>query len=328
MDSPVEPYKKPAAVDPEMQPALDAFVQSLPDPDAPLTLEQVHGIRAMFANLPRPSDEELSRDGTFVVTRENAPGLNGAPDVPLLVFRPHGPSTPPRSLVWIHGGGMIFGDYRDGLDELLDDAAALGAALVAVNYRLAPETPHPGPLEDCYAALLWAQQHASPDGSSAVVAVGASAGGGLAAGAALMSLERGDVHLAGQMLLSPMLDHRNDSASMRNLPHPTIWSRRSNGFGWNALLGEGSASPLASPALATLDQLTGLAPTFISVGGADGFRDEDSEFALRASRAGVLVEFHLWPGGYHGFEGMAPDAAVSRAARAARSAWLTRILST
>lgn len=223
---------------------------------------------------------------------------------------------------------MIFGDYRDGLDELLDDAAALGAALVAVNYRLAPETPHPGPLEDCYAALLWAQQHASPDGSSAVVAVGASAGGGLAAGAALMSLERGDVHLAGQMLLSPMLDHRNDSASMRNLPHPTIWSRRSNGFGWNALLGEGSASPLASPALATLDQLTGLAPTFISVGGADGFRDEDSEFALRASRAGMLVEFHLWPGGYHGFEGMAPDAAVSRAARAARSAWLTRILST
>lgn len=317
---------QPAAIDPELRPALDAFAANLPEPGAPMTAESLPGVRAMLASLPRPSDEQLGREGRFLVEHAVAPGLDGAPDVPLLVLRPRGADAT-GCLVWLHGGGMIFGSRYDGIDEMADYADAMSMVLVSVEYRLAPETPYPGPVDDGIAALRWVAENADALGVpiDAVVLAGGSAGGGLAAMAAARLRAEEAPALRGLMLLAPMLDDRNTSDSVRQLPPATIWSREANGFGWRSLLGSDAAA--GSPAPARIADLSGMPQGYIDVGGADGFRDEDAAFALGLSRDGVLVEFHLWAGGYHGFEGMAPAAAVSAAARSARADWLRRLLS-
>lgn len=316
------------AVEPELEPALTSFMATLPEGAGALSVEVLQGIRTMI-NSGLPTLTELSHGGSFTVEETAAPGLNDAPPVPLLVFRPTWTERPSGCIFWVHGGGMVFGSNREGLREILDHAQAVSAVVISVDYRLAPETAHPGPVEDCYAGLLWTAEHLSEWSVPAdcLVLAGGSAGGGLAAAAALMSRDLGGPELRGQMLLAPMLDHRNDTASMAQLGDAAIWTRDANGFGWNSLLGisgSGNVSPYASPSLAR--DLTRLPVSYIDVGGADGFRDEDAEYALRLGRAGVLVEFHIWPGGYHGFEGMVPDAGVSRAALAARERWLARLL--
>ena len=105
------------------------------------------------APTPRPNNEQLSRGGTYRVEERYAPGPEGGPEVALLICRPADVSAPIPALYWIHGGGMVLGTYRDNLDRVLDLAGPVGAAVVSVEYRRAPEAPHPGPVEDCYAGL-------------------------------------------------------------------------------------------------------------------------------------------------------------------------------
>ncbi len=235
------------------------------------------------------------------------------------------------ALYFIHGGGMIAGTARDPLlGESLDLAEPLGAAVVSVDYRLAPETPHPGPVEDCYAGLVWTAEHADdlgidPERSSLI---GGSAGGGLAAALALLARDRGGPALAGQLLMCPMLDDRNDSPSVHQMAELPMWNRQANEVGWTALLGDARGGPDVSPyaAPARADDLSGLPPAFIDVGSADTFRDEDVDYATRIWQAGGIAELHVWPGGYHGFDGIVPHAALSKAAVAARATWLARLL--
>jgi acetyl esterase/lipase len=107
-----------------------------------------------------------------------------------------------------------------------------------------------------------------------------------------------------------------------------MWNRAANEVGWTALLGDArggpDVSPYAAPARAT--DLSGLPPAFVDVGSVDTFRDEDVTYATRIWQAGGVAELHVWPGGYHGFDGITPDAAMSRAAVAARENWLRRLL--
>ena len=281
---------------------------------------------------PRPDNEQLSRGGKYLVEERYVRGPDGGPDVLLLVCRPTGGSAPTPALYWIHGGGMILGTYRDNLDRVLDLAGPVGAAVVSVEYRRAPETPHPGPVEDCYAGLAWLAEHAAElgvDGDRIVVA-GGSAGGGLAAGVALLCRDRRGPALAGQLLICPMIDDRNDTPSAHQMAELPMWNRGANEVGWTALLGEhrGTAdvSPYAAPARA--EDLSGLPPAYIDVGSTDTFRDEDVDYASRIWLAGGVAELHVWPGGYHGFEGIAPQAGISKAAVAARVDWLRRLLPT
>jgi acetyl esterase/lipase len=249
----------------------------------------------------------------------------------LLICRPTGVTAPVPVLYGIHGGGMIMGDNRGGLPLLLDFVADLGMAVVSVEYRLAPETPHPGPVEDCYAGLTWVASHASEIGvdPARIVVGGVSAGGGLSAGVALLSRDRGGPALAGQLLICPMLDDRNESVSARQMAGLGVWDLAANDVGWSALLGPArggpDVSPYAAPARA-LD-LSGLPPAYIDVGSAETFRDEDVAYASRIWRAGGVAELHVWPGGFHGFEGAVPQAALSRDAKASVTAWLRRLLS-
>lgn len=317
----------PVPFDPELAVALDVMAEVEVPPLRADTLSTLRELQATRA----PSDEDLRRGGAFTLTDRTAPGPEGAPDVPVLVCLPTAAGTPLGVVYYVHGGGMVYGGNR-GIELLafLAVAEELRLAVFAVDYRVAPENPDPAPVEDCYAGLLWTVEQAVELGVAAdrIVIAGASAGGGLAAGTALLARDRGGPALAGQMLLCPMLDDRNDTPSARQMTGLGVWDSGANEFGWTALLGERRGGPDVSPyaAPARAKDLSGLPPAFIDVGSAETFRDEDVAYASRLWQAGVQAELHVWPGGFHGFFILAPDAEISRAATAARAPWLRRLL--
>jgi acetyl esterase/lipase len=315
----------PPPFDPELAAALAVLAADLPSsitPDMIAALRQVPLLSA--------TDDDLRRDGVFEVSERAVPGPVGAPDISLLICRPAGATTPRPAVYHSHGGGMILGDNRTGVTEMLDWAQDLQMVVVSVEYRLAPETPHPGPVEDCYAGLVWTAEHAGELGidPSRIIVAGGSAGGGLSAALALMARDRGGPALLGQMLIYPMLDDRNDTPSARQMAGLGVWDRVSNETGWTALLGAARGGPDVSPyaAPAREKDLSGLPPAFIDVASAETFRDEDVTYASRIWHAGGVAELHVWPGGFHGFDGLAPHAVVSQEARAARVRWLRRLL--
>src|SRR4051812_8151676 len=316
----------PPPFDPECAVALEQFAEAF---SAPLTAELIPVLRQSPLT-PRPSDDDLRRGGAFTLEERSVPGPEGAPEVSLLICRPTAATGPTAAMYFAHGGGMVVGDNRSGVLGVVEHAEELGMAVVSVEYRLAPETPHPGPVEDCYAGLLWTAAHAAELGidPARIVVAGASAGGGLAAALALMARDRGGPALLGQLLLCPMLDDRNDTVSARQMAGLGVWDRTANDTGWTVLLGDArggpDVSPYAAPARAT--DLSGLPPAFIDVGSAETFRDEDVDYATRIWQAGGIAELHVWPGGFHGFDGFAPDATISREAREARTRWLRRLL--
>ncbi|MPY58216.1 alpha/beta hydrolase [Streptomyces spongiae] len=316
----------PPPFDPELAAALEVLAESLP---SSFTLDGIAELRQGLALLDLP-EESLSREGFFEVEDRAVPGPRGAPDISLLICRPAGSGGGRPVIYHTHGGGMILGNNRIGVDLVLDWARELDAVVVSVEYRLAPEHPHPAPVEDVYAGLLWTAEHAKEIGGDPerIVIAGASAGGGLTAALALLARDRGGPRPLGQMLMCPMLDDRNDTPSAHQMAGLGVWDRASNETGWTALLGGlrggPDVSPYASPARA--EDLSGLPPALLDVGSAETFRDETVAYASRIWQAGGVAELHVWAGGFHGYEGFAPQAAVSQATVGARLAWLRRLL--
>jgi acetyl esterase/lipase len=197
---------------------------------------------------------------------------------------------------------------------------ASGVPMLSVEYRLAPEHPHPVPVEDAYAGLRWLVAHASELGVDPrrIAVMGDSAGGGLAAGVALLARERGKV-LCRQILIYPMLDDRTVAADPALVPFAS-WTYDDNFTGWHALLGDrmvaGRVPAIAAPSRA-LD-LTGLASAYVEVGELDIFRDEDIDYARRLAAAGVSAELHVLPGAPHGFDRIAPESGVAKRSMADR----------
>ncbi|WP_206051593.1 alpha/beta hydrolase [Nocardioides ferulae] len=317
---------QPPPYDEECAAALEPLAELLA---LPVTLEVIPWLRS---HLLTSGDDELRLGGAYEVTEHAVPALSGAPDVPLLACLPTDADGPVAAIYTIHGGGMVSGDVRSGvLDVQTSWGRPLGAAVVSVGYRLAPETRHPGPVEDCYAGLCWLADHAGELGidPGRIVVTGGSAGGGLAAAVALMARDLGGPRLAGQVLMSPMLDDRNDTLSSRQFSGPGPWNRTANETGWTALLGEGRGGPdvsaYAAPARAA--DLSRLPPAFVDAGSAEVFRDEAVGYASRIWAAGGVAELHVWPGGFHGFDTLAPHCRIAREAREARLQWLRRLLS-
>ncbi|MEU6664355.1 alpha/beta hydrolase [Streptomyces sp. NPDC046821] len=280
---------------------------------------------------PRPTVEDLRAGGRFDVAEWSVPGPEGAPDVTLVSARPAGLTGELPLLYYLHGGAMVMGNAWSVLPRVLREwALPLGLAVVSVEYRLAPGTRYPGPLEDCYAGLVWVAGHAAELGidPERIVIGGKSAGGGLAAALALLARDRGGPGALGQLLLCPMLDDRNSSFSSRQMSGRGMWDLTSNATAWQALLGErygdDDLSPYAAPARA--DDLSGLPPAYVDVGSAEMFRDEDVAYANAIWQAGGQAELHVWPGGCHGFDSLAPRSALSQDAWAARTRWLERVL--
>lgn len=313
---------KPVPYDPELEQGLAAFLDLVEK--VPLRAHTIQQNREIFAALLPPMEQIV---GDRPVVWEDVV----AGDLALTVVRRAGEAPVGAPGIYhIHGGGMILGTRFYGIEELIDSALTYGTVGVAVEYRLAPEHPHPVPVEDCYAGLVWMAEHADELGvdPARIVVAGASAGGGLTAAVSLLARDRGGPAIAGQLVSAPMIDDRNDTVSSRQYDGIGAWDRNNNDTGWTALLGPAAGgpdvSPYAAPARAT--DLGGLPPAFIDVGAAEVFRDEAIAYASAIWAAGGDAELHVWAGAFHGFSGAAPAARVSRASLDAVDSWMRRTL--
>jgi acetyl esterase/lipase len=300
------------AYDPEIAPIVPLLPTTTDWSDLPAARRTM---LEMFSKLPAPPQAAAER-----VRFEDRviPGPSDRPSLSVRIYVPESGEGPRPGVVYIHGGGFCFGSVE------LEHAGALGAAdaadavVVSVEYRLAPEHPFPAGLEDCYAALVWLAAEARALGVDAarLGVMGQSAGGGLAAGLALLARDRGGPPLRIQLLGIPELDHRLETASMQQFVDTPLWSRPNAIMSWRCYLGEapGEVSPYASPAVAK--DLRGLPPAYVSTMEFDPLRDEGIAYALRLLEAGVPVELHQYPGTFHGSGGIVPSAAVSRRANA------------
>lgn len=291
-----------------------------------ITPELIDFMRVSYASPPMT---ELFRERRIDVTEVAFPGYQGA-ELTAAVLRPHDANGPRPTVLYAHSGGLMFGDKFSGLDLVLDWVSNLGATLITVDYRLAPEFPDPFPWEDMYAALEWVAAKADDleVRRDRIMVAGASAGGGLAAGIALAARDRGGPRLCGQVLDYPMLDDRLVTASTGQFDGVGVWDRVSNQTGWEAMLGDRrggeSVSPYAAPSRAS--DMAGLPPAFIDVGAAEIFRDEAIDYANRIWLAGGDADLHVWSGAFHACDIFAPHTSVGRSMIRTRNAWVEKIL--
>jgi acetyl esterase/lipase len=298
-------------VAPELLEGIDTF----PNMDFSLGLDLIRGGMVDREMPPMPPGlDAVNCEEVFI------PGLNGAPDVRLLVYTPPGDAAAPRPAVChIHGGGYVIGDAD--MSDISNRAMALqiGCVIVSVDYRLAPETRWPGALEDCYAGLCWMADNAGDLGidTARIAVAGESAGGGHAAALAIHARNKAKENpnapaICFQLLEYPMLDDRTGATSE---PHPYVgefvWTPDKNVFGWEALLGVEPGGPDVRDEMvpARTKDLSGLPPCFISVGALDLFLEENLEYIRRLTRVGVPAELYVLPGAYHGYgvAGMSPQ---------------------
>ena len=309
--------------DPELKAGL-AIVGGMFPPT--ITPDLIEFMRKSYAGPPvdqliggRSIDEEVV---TF-------PGHLGDP-IEASILRPRHFPGPRPGIVVAHSGGLMFGDRFSGADLIVDWVDQLGAIIVTVEYRLAPEYPDPYAREDMYAALEWTAANAGDLGIrlDRLMLAGASSGGGIVAGMALAARDRGGPKICGQLLDYPMLDDRCITPSTRQFDGIGVWDRISNETGWTAYLGAERGGPnvseYAAPARAR--NLANLPPAFIDVGAADIFRDESIAYATALWEAGGDAELHIWSGGFHAFDIFAPHTAVSRGTIRTRNAWVEKIL--
>jgi acetyl esterase/lipase len=291
----------------------------LVDPELARILAQLPSFDMNAATLAAVRAMELPMDAVVAadvrcVERE-LPGPSGAPAVRVLIYTPPAAARPAPAVLHIHGGGYVIGrpEMSDARNRLL--ARDVGGVVMSADYRLAPETPFPGGIEDCYAALLWMHRHADELGvdSQRIAISGESAGGGLAASLALLARDRGEVPVCFQQLIFPMIDDRTGSVgAVHPFAGEFLWTAASNRYGWQSLLNEPPGGDDVSPyaAAARAPDLAGLPPAFIAVGALDLFVEEDIEYARRLIRAGVPTELHVYPGAFHGYL-LAPQARVT-----------------
>jgi acetyl esterase/lipase len=289
-------------VDPSLWPLVEAF------PPIDLSAEALIGFRAAMVELSVLPDASTHPDVRIEELRIPGGGA-AAQNIRCLLFTPTQRASA-AALLHIHGGGFVMGSPEMDVARNIELARATGCTILSVDYRLAPEHPHPAGLEDCHAALVWLAGEARSLGFSRerIGVIGESAGGGLAASLALVARDRGSVPLSCQVLIYPMLVPHDKAMDDARTGH-FIWSRASNTFAWSAYLDGKTAQDGTVAGLAT--NVSGLPPTFLVVGELDLFVHDNLSYASRLVAAGGSVEAHLYPGAIHGFDRMV-EADVSR----------------
>ncbi|MGW4490181.1 alpha/beta hydrolase fold domain-containing protein [Amycolatopsis sp. NPDC004368] len=281
----------PHAVNPELSARLPGF----PDPEA----GDSHDARE--PDLPGVTIEDCE-----------VPGRHGAPAVPVRVYRPARGSGPWPAVLQLHAGGFVTGDLDTDHTTASAIAAAVGAVVVSVGYRLAPEHPHPAAVADCYGVLLWLAESAGDLGvdPTRIAVSGQDAGGGLAAAVALLARDCGGPAPALQVLGSPMLDDRLATEWAWAAADTRDRRRHDAERRWAAYLGTEAGGPLVSAyaAPARGADLARLPPAYVTASQLDPVRDEALEYARRLAQANVPVELHLYPETFPG----AAFGAVSR----------------
>jgi acetyl esterase/lipase len=294
-------------VDPELLPTLDAF------PSMTLSAETLPMIRAA---IPQMMAARALPDLPVSSNIVHIPSSDAGRSIRCLLIQPLASKANMPAILHFHGGGHVLGVPEMDQPELMAWSAALGCLVLSVDYRLAPETPFPGPMEDGYAALRWLNEQ-SPRlniNTRRIAVSGGSAGGAMAACLCLMARDRGDYKIAFQHLEAPRLDDRLAAPEDANpFTGEFIWTRANSAFCREAYLGKSTTHAYASAARA--DSLSGLPPAYISVGALDLFVDECLAYAARLTRAGVPVELIIYPGCFHGFK-MASGASVTQRAEA------------
>ncbi|MGW7515033.1 alpha/beta hydrolase [Streptomyces sp. NPDC054796] len=326
------------ALDPQILEALTAGADGGFRPPRPAARGDWKTLRAITEEsmaqllaLP-PEHTDVARATHHVTSHDGA-------TVPARWYTPAGHTTGAAgpAVVYLHGGGMIAGTV-DLYDKVVAAYVAdSGVPALAVDYRRAPEHPHPTPVEDSYAGLVWLAAHAGELGvdSRRIALMGDSGGGGLAAAAALLARERSGPAIAKQILVYPMLDDRTTEPEAALAPFVGS-SYDDNHTRWQAVLGDTAEGPggpgsrgvpgvPATAAPARAHDVSGLPPAYVEVGELDIFRDESMEYARRMATAGTPVELHVHPGCPHGFDLLAPQADVVRRSRADRLRALTTL---
>jgi len=306
------------SLDPEIAAALAPMAGAMAEAKPP-AVGDIEGRRAMWEPIIGAAGTAQPIPADVRTSEHHATADDGA-QITMRWYVKDG-ATPGAAVLFLHGGGYIFGhiDLFDG--PVSRYVSASGVPMLSVEYRRAPEHPFPTPLEDAYAALRWLHEHAAELGvdPDRIGVMGDSAGGGMAAALTILTRERGGPKVARQLLLMPMLDDRTTTPDPHIEPY-VLWSYDDSRTAWPALLGDAAGGPgvPATAAPARLEDATGLPPAYIEVGQIDVFRDEDLAYAIKLSRAGVPVEFHLHPGAPHEFDSIAFTSDVARRAIADR----------
>jgi len=325
----VPPADLHALIDPELRMPLEQFLQVV-GPAGFFGISDLHARRERFEEImaisaARGPDATRVDRQDFMVTRSR-----GAPPIQLRHYRSAGVDAIRPGIVYIHGGGMIMGSVGSDDGFAADLAESTGCSVISVGYGLAPENSGSGPVEDCYEALLWTAAHAKDLKIDAqnLALYGVSAGGGLACGTALLARDRKGPPIRCQILIYPMLDDRNETASSHRVTDLGIWDRGANIEAWSYLLGDtvGTAVVLPHVAPARATDLSGLPETYIDIGDLDLFLDETCRFARQLQQAAVPVEFNVYPGAYHGFDQVAYDSDLAGRARRDRIKAIARAL--
>ncbi|MBY3989927.1 alpha/beta hydrolase [Rhodococcus fascians] len=291
------------ALDPELGDQLAA----LPKLDGPDIRASRQNLADAMSRLPEPDSTGV------IVERREVPGSGSEQAVPVIVYRPDH-QVKRACVVDVHGGGFTMGSAAMNHAANIGIVRRLGAPVVSVDYRLAPEHPFPAALDDCYSALRWAQSggHEDDAGEVSIALHGFSAGAGLCAALALLARDNDGPPIAFQYLGCPLLDDRLETRSMREFTNTPMWTRSMTASSWRSYLGTkhtSDAPKYAAPGRA--EDLSGLPPTYISVMTFDPLRDEGIAYAQRLLEGGVPTELHLFPGTFHG-SNLIHRAAISR----------------
>lgn len=316
-------------MDPQVRARLDQYV-GLVGPQGLSGIEDITARRRKQAELAALRPKAAAVHDVDVRDVSIRPDTSSHPAVRVRVYRPAAARMPTPCVCYLHGGGMVTGSVDGDDTKAAELARATGCVVVSVEYRLAPENPYPAAVDDCIAALAWIagrEQELRID-PGRIALYGSSAGGCLAMATALLARDRGGPRIACLTLASPMLDDRSATPSSFVNTGFGAWSREANLQAWQAYLGEdfGTDRVPAYAAPARADDLTRLPSTYIDVGDLDLFRDEAINFAQRLMRAGVPVELHVYPGGIHGGESLAPEADLTARVRSRRFSALRRTL--
>ncbi len=298
-------------LDSELKDPIKIMLSQMP----PMSFDDLPAARAASKQMMSAMKSQLPVNPGVITEDRTISGPEGSPDVTVRIYRPEKQAGLLPTLLWIHGGGYMLGEIDQEDFTAKQFTLAGECVVVSVEYRLAPENPYPAPLEDCYAALKWLSTHAGElrVDRSRIAIGGASAGGGLAAGLAILARDRAEVKIIFQLLVYPMINDCSIAPASDTLPDSLFWTRENNLIGWRSYLGcepgRDDISCYAAPYRATT--LEGLPPAYITVGDLDLFAQEDIEYSRRLIEAGVPTELHVYPGGCHAFDMLVPGADIS-----------------
>ncbi|MCW3493377.1 alpha/beta hydrolase [Microbacterium sp. SSM24] len=295
--------------------------QVLPELREPMKRTQASAprwlVRAAVRVMPVPKSDAVA------VTKARAGSVR------LRVYTPRGARSG-AGMLWIHGGGLLFGDAKQDESLCLSTAERLGMVIVSANYRVAPEHPFPAAHDDVRQAWTWFVDHAARLGVDAdrIAIGGESAGGGLAAGLVQRIHDDGGAQPRAQWLFAPMLDDRVAARRELDALDHFVWNNAANREGWSGYLGgepgAESVPAYASPGRRT--ELTGLPPAFLTWTDIELFAEEDAAYADALHRAGVPVATDIVTGAVHGFENWGKDTPVAQALIERAQYWLGRAL--